>query len=147
MSVRHVLAVLEDAEPRLWSAFDRAVALAAQDEARLTLAKTTDPGWLMRWFAPAALQSMCVSAEDLDFRRLASHKLAVAAEFVPARIPVTTLVLGFNTTRAVSELLRGGGYDAVVATGVLLRRHRRCAASWSRAVCARWWRRAVRTRR
>jgi len=125
MTAHHVLALLEDAEPRMWSAFDRAVALAGEDDARLTLAKTTDPGWLMRWFAPAALQSMCVSAEDLDFRRLASHKLALAAEFVPARIPVTTLVLGFNTARAVSDLVRDGAYDVVVATGVLLSRQRR----------------------
>jgi hypothetical protein len=125
VTAHHVLAVLEDSEPRMWSAFDQAVALADEHDARLTLAKTTDPGLLMRWFAPAALQSMCVSADDLDFRRLASHKLALAAEFVPSRIPVTTVVLGFNTTRAVSELVRGGGYDAVVVTGVLLNRHRR----------------------
>ncbi|HEX4009142.1 MAG TPA: hypothetical protein VHX62_04010 [Solirubrobacteraceae bacterium] len=125
MSAHHVLALLEDCEPRMWSAFDQAVALAGEHDARLTLAKTTDPGLLMRWFAPAALQSMCVSAEDLDFRRLAGHRLALAAEFVPSRIPVTTLVLGFNTTRAVSELVRDGAYDAVVATGVLLNRHRR----------------------
>ncbi|HZE05262.1 MAG TPA: hypothetical protein VE127_08570, partial [Solirubrobacteraceae bacterium] len=60
MCVKHVLAVLEDGESRLWSALDRAIELADAEHARLTLAKTTDPGWLMRWFAPAGLHAMCV---------------------------------------------------------------------------------------
>lgn len=125
MSIRHVLGVLEDDERRMWATLEEAVALADAEQARLTLAKTTDPGWLMRWFAPAALQSMCVSADELDFRTAASHKLARAAEFVPAWIPVTTLVLGENTRSALVDLLRTGHYDALVGTETLFGQSRR----------------------
>ncbi len=120
MSVHHVLGVLEDDERRLWSTFDRAVTLAAAEQARLTLVKTTNPGRLMRWFAPAALQSMCVSAQDLDFRTIASHTLARAAEFVPGSIPVTTVLLGQDTTGRLLAMLRSGPYDAFVTTDALL---------------------------
>lgn len=125
MTAHHVLAVLEDDERRLWSVLERAIALSDAEQARLTLAKTTDPGWLMRWFAPAALQAMGVCAEELDLRTTASHKVARAAEFVPAWIPVTTLVLGQNTRSALIDLLRRGPYDALVATGCLLGQGRR----------------------
>lgn len=125
MCIRQVLGVLEDEECRMWGTLEEAVALADAEQARLTLAKTTDPGWLMRWFAPAALQSMCVSADELDFRTAASHKLARAAEFVPAWIPVTTLVLGENTRSAVIDLLGTGQYDALVGTESLFAQSRR----------------------
>jgi hypothetical protein len=125
MSVHHVLGVLEDDERRLWATFDRAVSLADAERARLTFAKTTDPGWLTRWFAPAALQSMLVSAEELDFPSIASHALARAAEFVPDWIPVTTLVLEQNTACALTELIRRGGYDALVATEAFFSHHRK----------------------
>ncbi len=58
MSLRDVLAVLDDDQRRLWVTFDRAVRLADAEGARFTLAKTTDPGRVMRWVAPAAVQSM-----------------------------------------------------------------------------------------
>ncbi len=125
MSVHHVLGVLEDDERRLWSTFDCAVSLAAEQAARLTLVKTTDPGRLMRWFAPSALQSMCVSAQELDFRTIASHTLARAAEFVPGSIPVTTVLLGEDTTGCLLAMLRNGPYDALVITEALLNRRLR----------------------
>jgi hypothetical protein len=87
VSAHHVLGILEDDEQRLWATLAQAIAVAEAEHARLTLAKTTDPGWLMRWFAPAALNAMCVSSEELDFRTAASHKLARAAEFVPGCVP------------------------------------------------------------
>ncbi|MFZ0088322.1 MAG: hypothetical protein WAL63_02360 [Solirubrobacteraceae bacterium] len=122
MSARHVLGVLEDDECRLWATFDRAVGLAASERARLTLAKTTNPGRLLRWFAPSALHSMCVSAEELDFCRIAGHTLARAAEFVPGSIPVTTVLLGDDTTSSLATLIRGGTFDAFVATDAVLTR-------------------------
>jgi nucleotide-binding universal stress UspA family protein len=125
MTARHVLGILEDDEQRLWAAFDCAVALADAERARLTLAKTTDPGWMIRWCAPAALQSMCVSASELDLRVAASHALARAAEMVPACIPLTTVVLGRDTSGSILDLVRRRPCDAVVATDALLRRRRR----------------------
>jgi hypothetical protein len=125
VSAQHVLAVLEDDERRLWATLERAIAVAEAEYARLTLAKTTDPGWLMRWFAPAALNAVCLCSEELDFRTAASHKLARAAEFVPGCVPVTTLVLGETTTAALTELLRRGVYDVMVATDALIGHSRR----------------------
>jgi hypothetical protein len=101
------------------------VALADAERARLTLAKTTDPGWMMRWFAPAALQSMCVTASEADLHMAASHALARAAELVPACIPVTTVLLGKDTGGSILDLVRRRPCDAVVATDALLRRRRR----------------------
>ena len=125
MSAHHVLGVLEDDERRLWATLEQAIALAATENARLTLAKTTDPGWLMRWFAPAALNAMCLSSEELDFRTAASHKLARAAEFVPGDVPVTTLLLAESTPHAVMELIGRGHHDLVVVSDALLARSRR----------------------
>ena len=131
MSAHRVLGVLEDDEQRLWATLERAIAVAEAEYARLTLAKTTDPGWLMRWFAPAALNAMCVSSEEMDFRTAASHKLARAAEFVPGCVPVTTLVLGESTAPALMELIGRGEHDVVVLSDVLHGhcRRLRCALS------------------
>jgi hypothetical protein len=119
VSAYHVLGVLEDDDQRLWATLEQAIAVAEAEYARLTLAKTTDPGWLMRWFAPAALNAMCVSSEELDFRTAASHKLARAAEFVPGCVPVTTMLLGDSTATALAELIARGPHDVVVMSDVM----------------------------
>ncbi len=115
-----VLGILEDDERCLHATFERAVELADRERALLTLAKTTDPGWLMRWFAPAAIPSMMVPETCLDFDRIAGNRLARAVEFVPAWIPVTTVVLPRNTSKGVLGLLRTGCYDGIVASSGLL---------------------------
>ena len=124
MSGHHVLGVLEDERSRLWRTFDCAVGLAGTEHSRLTLAKTSDPGRVMRWFAPAALQSMAISPNDLRFLDIASDTLAMVAEFVPAEIPVTTLTLGQNTLCALIALIDRGAYDVLVASDRLLGRRR-----------------------
>lgn len=123
MGAHHVLGVLEDDDRRVWATLEQAIAVAEAEYARLTLAKTTDPGWLMRWFAPAALNAMCVASQELDLRTAASHKLARAAEFVPGCVPVTTMLLGESTGSALSELIGRGIYDVVVMSDAM---HGRC---------------------
>jgi hypothetical protein len=122
----HVLAVLEDRDDDLWLTFDHAVALAEAERARLTLAKTTDPGRLFRWFLPWAMGAVAIGAlcapADSDPKIAASHSLARVAEFVPQDVPVTTLLLGGETQRALRALVRDGSYDALVAPASLLRR-------------------------
>jgi hypothetical protein len=118
--VNHVLAVLGDEQKDLWMTFDRAVALADAGNARLTLAKTTDPGRVVRWFAPASWSSMMVSPADLQFERIAGDMLARAVEFVPVWMPVTTVLLGLPTLRALRDLTRRGRYDALVCGDALL---------------------------
>jgi hypothetical protein len=73
MSTRHVLAVLDHDEGRLWASLDLAVQIADAERARLTLAKTTSPGLALRWFAPAALLTMNLTGADLAFETLAGH--------------------------------------------------------------------------
>jgi len=114
MSIQHVLGVLEDDDRRLWAAFGRALELAEAEHARLTLAKTTDPGRLMRWFAPAALQSASLAIEDFEGWRAADYALARVLEFVPAEIPVTTVLLGHNTAGSLLALVRRSSFDCLV---------------------------------
>jgi hypothetical protein len=118
--MNHVLGVLDDDEQLLERTFECAVGLADRERARLTLVKTTDPGWLMRWFAPAAIQSMMVPETFLEFERIACNRLARAAEFVPTCVPVTTVVLPRNTTKGLRQLLAKGCYDVLVASVPLL---------------------------
>jgi hypothetical protein len=113
--MHHVLGVLEDDERSLWATFRRAVQLADEENARLTLAKTTDPGRILRWLSPFTTGWLYVPL-DTDPQTTASHTLARAAEFVPGWIPVTTRLLGPRTASAVQDLVAGGAYDALVAT-------------------------------
>ncbi|HWC86684.1 MAG TPA: hypothetical protein VG388_09095 [Solirubrobacteraceae bacterium] len=127
MSFRHVLGVLENGEDALVSVLTGAVRLAEIERARLTLAKTTDPGRVIRWLRPCAALSMVTPMAELvsaeaDLEEMAGHRLARAAEFVPASIPVTTIVLGPDTARALRALLGSGTYDVMVATAALLAR-------------------------
>jgi hypothetical protein len=124
MSMRNVLAILEDREDRLWSTFDAAVALADREHARLTLAKTRESGRVYILFSPYAVQDLYLPP-DSDPAVAAGRLLARAAEFVPGDIPVTTLVLGSDTRRQLSRLVRSGAFDAVVGVDSLFRRAHR----------------------
>jgi hypothetical protein len=124
MSFRHVLGVLEDDEDRLWTVLDRAVDLAEAECAPLTLAKTSDPGWIVRWLEPFVILSAFLPTVRPDFHAKAGDRLARAAEFVPGSIPITTLILGLDTPCALRALAQTGTYDVVVATAALLARNR-----------------------
>jgi hypothetical protein len=112
-----VLAVLGDAEDELWACLDAAVEVAERDHARLTLAKTTDPGRLVRWLCPFAIGTLYLPGQ---IAMEAGHALARAAEFVPQDIPLTTVLLTDATQRDLLRLLRAGRYGAVVASASLL---------------------------
>jgi hypothetical protein len=123
MSLRNVVAVLEDRPGRLWSTFSAAVDLADREHARLTLAKTQEPEQRYAWCAPFALGGYLPPEEDPLVH--AGRLLAHAAEFVPMEIPVTTMVLGTDTERELRRLLSCGCHDAVVAGESFLRRARK----------------------
>lgn len=114
MSMRDVLGVLENAEDQLWATFEAAVDLAAIENARLTLAKTTEAGRTYMWLSPFAIGGAYVppaSNADNEANRL----LTQAAERVPEWLPVTTILLGHDSQAALRRLVRCGRYDAVVA--------------------------------
>jgi hypothetical protein len=113
-SFLQVLAVLHDNERESTAVLERAIELADVERARLTIAKTTDPGRLVRWCGPMAAISRPAPMIDPDQRDFAARRLACLAELVPASIPLRTQVLGPDTTCAVRRLIAGGSYDLLV---------------------------------
>jgi hypothetical protein len=127
MAVVEVLGVLEDSDRQMWSVAARAVEIARATGARLTLAKTTDPGRLMRWFAPSAsLQSCSLSSscDNVEGFREAGYALARVTEFVPADLRITKVLLGGDTVGSLLHLLRRGAFDVVVLNDRLARGRR-----------------------
>lgn len=112
-SFHHVLALL-DHDARSWrSILDSAIGLAEVEQARLTIAGISDPGWIVKWFAPIAAP---VTDPYLD---ALSDELRRAADLVPPSIPVTTVILGAPTGRALRQLTRGAAYDLLVVRDAL----------------------------
>jgi hypothetical protein len=121
-SFRHVLALLHDCEQDIAVVLDRAVEMAQAERARLTLAKTTDPGRLVRWFGALAPLGRMAPLCEPDLEAIAGHRLARAAELIPAEIPVSTVLFGRNTARALRKLAAGGAYDLLVVAATELGR-------------------------
>jgi hypothetical protein len=127
MGAIQVLGVLEDSDHQMWPVVMRAVELAHATEARLTLAKTTDPGRLMRWFAPSASLQSCslsCSCDNVQGFTEADYAFARAAEFVPAEIPIAKMLLGGDTAGSLLRLIRHGPFDFIVLTERLARDRR-----------------------
>ncbi len=113
-SFHEVLALLDHDEGAMWSVLDRAVELADAERARLTLAKTTDPGRLAKWFAPLAMLSRVAVVADTDTEEFARDQLARASELVPMSVPLTTVLLGRDTPSALRQLAGQRIYDLLV---------------------------------
>jgi hypothetical protein len=118
-SFHEILALLDHDAEAMWSVLDRAVELADAERARLTLAKTTDPGRLARWFAPLALLSRVAVVADTETERFARDQLARASEFVPLSVPLTTVLLGRDTPRALRQMAGQRTYDLLVVNSGL----------------------------
>jgi hypothetical protein len=113
-SFLQVLAVLHHNERESTAVLERAIELADVERARLTIAKTTDPGRLVRWCGPMAAVSRPAPMIDPNLGDFAARRLACFAEVVPASIPLRTQVLGPDTTCAVRRLIVEGAYDLMV---------------------------------
>jgi Universal stress protein family len=124
-SFRHVLALLDDDSCAMCSVLDRAIELAGAEHARLTLAKTTDPGWVTSCLCAYGALAGAVPLTDAELQERAGHRLARAAEFVPGSISLTTVVLGRDTPSAVRRLAEGACYDLLVVSHRLLAHSRR----------------------
>jgi hypothetical protein len=80
----------------------------------------------VRWFAPLAMLSRVAPVTEPDIQTMAANQLARAAEFVPASIRLTTILLGSDTTRALHQLASSDAYDLIVMRdGARSRRLRR----------------------
>lgn len=124
MCLRNVLTIIDGEGPHAQRVFDAGVELAERERARLTLVKPCVTTRVFVWFSPCTIGGICVPP-DLDPKLDASRALARAVEFVPAHIPVTTLVLAADTRAQLCRLLHDGAFDAVVGPESLLRRGRR----------------------
>jgi hypothetical protein len=122
-SFRHVLALLGDDEAEMWSVLERAIELAESERARLTIAKTTDPGWIVRWFAPLAALWRCGVMMTLDTAHN-QRALDRASAHVPASIPLTRVLLGQDTARSVRGVVERSCCDLLIAPASVMAHNR-----------------------
>jgi hypothetical protein len=122
-SFRHVLALLGDDEAEMRSVLERAIELAESERARLTIAKTTDPGWIVKWFAPLAALWRCGVMMTLDTAHN-QRALDRASAHVPASIPLTRVLLGQDTARSVRGVVERSCCDLLIAPASLLTHNR-----------------------
>jgi Universal stress protein family len=108
-----VLVLLDDDERAMWRVLERAIEIAEVERARLTIAKTTDPGRMVKWFAPLATVSRAGLMVEPD-RESPGCMLERATASVPASIPVTRILLGDDTARALRRLAESTRYDLAV---------------------------------
>jgi hypothetical protein len=122
-SFHHVLVLLDDDEASMWAVLDRAIELAEAERARLTIAKTTDPGWIVRWFGPLTVLSRCgpMIEPSTDAQCAALDR---ASSYVPPQIPLTRVLLGSDTVCALRGLAKRSSYDLLVLRESLLARNR-----------------------
>lgn len=112
VTVRRILAAV-DGSPESWDALRRAIAVAVEHSALLTIAAVvpeprlyTGIGPLMLPFSPATLRR--------DAEREVCRLLAAARDEVPANVSVTTQLLHGHCARAIAKLATCGDYDVVV---------------------------------
>jgi hypothetical protein len=105
-----LVALLGGTEREMWSVVDRAVELAHAKHGSLTLAAGPEREPLRTWLTGARSRRRAAGEQRLR----PDDRLARAAEFVPAAIPLATRRLEAGGAGAVRELTRDGAYDLLV---------------------------------
>jgi nucleotide-binding universal stress UspA family protein len=114
----HLLVLLDDDDAAARALMERAIDLAELERARLTIAKATDPGRFAVWLAPlATLWRAPLVLPDLETAR---RSLDRATASVPASIPLTRVLLGQDTARALRELAESERYDLLIVRDGLI---------------------------
>jgi hypothetical protein len=122
--LRRVLAVLESERDQLSAVVARVTSIARDHGALVTLAKTSDPGRFALWLGPCVADASHLHDAERELADEARDVLAGVAEFMPPDVDFDTVVLPPSTGAGVSELIRSGAYDALVASELLLTRNR-----------------------
>ena len=110
----HRLLVAFDGSPGAWAALARAIDIAAENRALLTIAAVVqEPRFL--WQGPGPM-SVPYSRETIrrDLEREMLRHLANARDEVPATLSVTTQVLHGRAAPALVAFAEAGRYDLVV---------------------------------
>jgi len=121
-SYRNVVGVLESDRGSTDAVIDTVTAIALDSGARVTLAKTCDPGKLMRWLAPCIADALHTGEVERGLTEEARTTLARIAEWLPTDLCFQTIVLGPSTPGALRELVRSEIYDTLVLGHQLLAR-------------------------
>ena len=110
--VRRIL-VAFDGSSGAWAALDRAIEIAADQRALLTIAGVVTEPHLCAGLGPFALP---YSPDTLrrDAEREMLRLLAMARDEVPANVSLTTQLLVGRPAKALAQLAATGGYDLVV---------------------------------
>ena len=109
MICQSILALLSADDDEAGVVLARAVELAEQEHATLTLAALTGVSRPLRWLASLALLASGWAPTPEDLATFAQRRVAQAAEFVPTCVSVTTTVV--DDPR---RLFDSGRYDLVV---------------------------------
>jgi nucleotide-binding universal stress UspA family protein len=117
--VRRIL-VGFDGSPRAWAGLRRAIEIAVEHSALLTIAAVVPELRLCTGFGMLVLPCTPDSLRR-DAERELLRLLAAARDEVPANVSVTTQLLHGRQARVLAALADRGGYDLVVAPGRLRR--------------------------
>jgi nucleotide-binding universal stress UspA family protein len=110
----HRVLLAFDGSPGSWVALERAIEVAVDRHALLTIAGVVGEPTVWLGFGPIVMpytREMMVREVERDMER----KLAAARDEVPATVSVTTRMLHGRPARALAELAETGNYDLVVA--------------------------------
>src|SRR5215213_5618194 len=110
--VRRVLLAF-DGSPGSQAALERAIAIAADNRALLTIAAVVVEPKMCTGFGPAVVPYTRESMRR-DIEREMQRHLAAARDEVPATVSVTTRLLHGNPAKALAALADAGDYDLVV---------------------------------
>jgi hypothetical protein len=111
-----VLALVGDDEDATTSVLDRAVELADAEHARLTLAKTSGAGRVALCLCSFTVLTCAPAVTREQMQAEAAQRLAQVADSIPDWIPLSTVVLGCDTPRALERLVEHGAYDLLVVS-------------------------------
>lgn len=120
-----VLALLDSDPEDCRDVLERAIELAEAERSRLTLARTTSPGRVVACMCSFSALACAPTVSDGELRAEAGRQLARAAALVPGSIPLTTVLLGHDSARALRQLVQSGCHDLIVLRRDVIA-HSRC---------------------
>lgn len=111
-----MLVLVGDDDAATEAVLERAVEMADAEHARLTLAKTSAVGRVGLCLCSFTALTCVPPVTREQLQAEAAQRLARVAESVPDWIPLSTVVLGCDTPRALERLVERDAYDLIVVS-------------------------------